>query len=98
MEKSDVEHQALLARMKTQEALERQRMAADARRAAREADHLQRMRQRVEFDRLRLAYLGGMRETGVDLTRWMVARYQNPDRLIRIENGHDKVQLQMAES
>jgi hypothetical protein len=97
MEKSEVEHKEMLERMKTQEELERRRMATDARRTVREADHQQRMRQRAEFDRLRLAYVGGMREAGVDLTRWMVARYQHPDRLIRIENGHDKVQLQMAE-
>ena len=73
-------------------------MTANARRAVRKADHEQRMRQRHEFDQLRLAYAEGMRSAGVDLTRWMVARYQHPDRLIRIENGKDKVQLQMNES
>ncbi len=40
-----------------------------------------------------------MREAGVDLARWMVARYRHPDRLIRIENGNgkDQVQLQMTD-
>ena len=33
------------------------------------------------------AYLKSMREMQVDLTRYLVAQYQHPDRLIRIDGG-----------
>ena len=35
----------------------------------------------------RAGYLARMREMQVDLTRYLVAQYQNPDRLIRVEGG-----------
>ena len=34
-------------------------------------------------------YLAAMREMQIDLTRYLVAQYQNPDRLIRISGDHD---------
>ena len=38
----------------------------------------------------------GTASTGVDVTRWLVARYQHPDRLIRIE-GWDDLPLQVTD-
>ena len=98
MEQDAARHTANLERMQTEERIVRERLAADAERVRRDADHGQHLRHRQELDRQRLAYTTGMREAGVDLTRWMVARYQHPDRLIRIEGGRDNLQLQMAEA
>lgn len=42
-------------------------------------------------------YYGRMRELQVDLTRYLVAQYQNPDKIIRIDNGKDP-QLHLHES
>lgn len=38
-----------------------------------------------------------VRGTEVDMTRYLVAQYQHPDRLIRIE-GHDAPQLHVHNS
>lgn len=97
MEMEDARHAAAQARLRAEERLARQRLIADARRAERAADHTQRLAQRQELDRQRLAWHQGLREAGVDLTRWLVARSQRSDRLIRIEGGRDSnLQLQMA--
>lgn len=34
-------------------------------------------------------YLQEMQKMNIDLTRYLVAQYQNPDRLIRIEDGQN---------
>ncbi len=96
MEQDAARHGAALERMQEEERIARHRLAADAARAERDADHQQRLQQRQELDRQKQAFASGMREAGVDMTRWLVARYQHPDRLIRIE-GRDDVQLQVAE-
>jgi len=98
MEQDAARHTASLERLQEEERIVRQQLAADAQRSQRDADHGQHLRHRQELDRQRLAYTTGLREAGVDLTRWMVAKYQHPDRLIRIEGGRDNLQLQMAET
>lgn len=42
-------------------------------------------------------FFGRMRELQVDLTRYLVAQYQNPDRLIRIDQGQAAPQLHLHE-
>ncbi|HTV47036.1 MAG TPA: hypothetical protein VMG59_01200 [Phycisphaerae bacterium] len=71
------------------EEIRQMRAKHEARLAARKAANelailreLEHNREQAEFFRL----LGGMQ---VDLTRYLVAQYQNPDRLIRIEGGRD---------
>lgn len=96
MEEEGARHGAALERFQVEERLARERLQADAARAERAADHAQRLGQRQELDRQKLAFSAGMKEAGVDLTRWLVARYQHPDRLIRIE-GRENMQLQVAE-
>lgn len=95
MEQDAARHAAALERLQVEEGIVRRRLDADARRQERTADHLQRLAQRQETDRQRSTFAAGMRDAGVDVTRWMVARYQHPDRLIRIE-GRENLQLQMA--
>ena len=96
MEQDAARHAAALERMQVEEGIVRRRLDADARRQQRTADHVQRIAQRHETDNQRLAFAGGMRDAGVDVTRWLVARYQHPDRLIRIE-GRENLQLQLTE-
>ena len=40
-----------------------------------------------ETNRERLGFLQSMQNMGVDLTRYLIAQYQHPDRVIRIDNG-----------
>lgn len=89
-------HAAALERLRTEERIARRRLTAEAARGERAADHAQRLGQRQELDRQRQVFAAGMREAGVDMTRWLVARYQHPDRLIRIE-GRDACQLQLTD-
>lgn len=96
MEQDAARHTASLEKLQEEERIARHRLAADASRDERDADHQQRLRQRQELDRQKQAFAGGMREAGVDVTRWLVARYQHPDRLIRIE-GREDLQLQVAD-
>lgn len=96
MEQDATRHTASLEKLQEEERIARRRLAADASRAERDADHQQRLRQRQELDRQKQVFAGGMRDAGVDVTRWLVARYQHPDRLIRIE-GREDLQLQVAD-
>lgn len=94
MEQDAARHAASLERFAQEERLALELLASDAQRGRREADHGQRLRQRAASDQQRLAFTSGMRAAGVDLTRWLVARYQHPDRLIRVEGG-EPVQLHL---
>jgi len=96
MEQDAARHTASLEKLQEEERIARHRLAADASRAERDADHQQRLGQRQELDQQKQTFATGMREAGVDMTRWLVARYQHPDRLIRIE-GRENLQLQVAE-
>lgn len=55
------------------------------------------LEQQRASDAQRLAFLGGAAELKVDLTRYLVAQYQHPDRLIRIdgEPGGGAAQLHL---
>lgn len=96
MEQDAARHAAGLERLAEEERIARRRLAADAARAEREADHRQRLGHRRDSDAQRQAFAAGMGAAGVDLTRWLVARCRSPDRLIRVE-GREAVQLQVAE-
>jgi hypothetical protein len=78
-------HAAAIKRLRTEEHLIRDDLEADARRRHKEAEHEQGLRHRHARDAQKLTLAEGMHAAGVDLTRWFVARYQHPDRLIRIE-------------
>jgi len=43
-------------------------------------------------------FFARMRELQVDLTQYLVAQYQNPDKLIRIEQGQNPTQLHLHEN
>ncbi len=80
----------------------------DGDRKRREADQQQeiahlREQQAVEIDQLkaendeRLRFLSDIQGLQVDLTRYLVAQYQHPDRLIRVE-GSDRGQLHLHDN
>lgn len=97
VERLQAEHKVRLERMAHEEALRSR--AADQEQEAKahremnavEVEHMRAADgQRAEF----LKTLQGMQ---VDLTRYLVAQYQNPDRLIRID-GDNKTQLHLHEN
>ena len=87
LEESDRHHQNRLKRLAHDQQLS-QRQAA-------QEQELNRLRLRNDLklshlrqtNRERLAFLQAMQAMQVDLTRYLVAQYQNPDRLIRIDGG-----------
>jgi len=98
MEQAELEHKNRMQRLAHDEQLRRQRLEheeasrklqsdrerrVEAKRAANEIElhHL------GETNRERLAFLQAMQGMQVDLTRYLVAQYQHPDRTIRIDAG-----------
>ena len=69
------------ARLRLVRAEREQTLELDLRAQAQEREH------REQSDRQRLAFLEGMTALKVDLTRYLVAQYQHPDKLIRIAAG-----------
>jgi hypothetical protein len=87
MERDDQEHRNALARLAHDEDLRRRAADEEAKLAAlrrRQEMHVEHEQAR---HRERIAYLQAMNGLQVDLTRYLVARYQHPDRLIRIDGG-----------
>lgn len=72
------ENRLLLVRAEREQALE-----LEARTQAQDREH------RQLADRQRLTFLEGMATLKVDMTRYLVAQYQHPDKLIRITAGED---------
>jgi hypothetical protein len=95
MEQDAARHAAALQRLVEEERLTRRQMTAAGERDEREANHQQRQRHRIARDGQRVTFIGGMHAAGVDPTRWLVARYQHPDRLIRIDSGSNNPQERM---
>ena len=107
METQQAEHEVGLKRLQHNEQLRRQeaerKAEIDATRRANDVEHEHRREtHRIELDHLQATdeekarYLATMREMQVDLTRYLVAQYQNPDRLIRISGDND-AQLHLHE-
>jgi hypothetical protein len=87
MEEAGVNHANRLKRLAHDEQLSQKQSEhgrrMEARRSANEVE-LTRLR---ESNRERLAFLQSMQSMQVDLTRYLVAQYQNPDRVIRIDGS-----------
>jgi hypothetical protein len=81
----EAEHRRELAAAEHEQKLLQRRAQRD------QAAEVKRMFNEIELDHQRAmdeeraAALGAMREMQVDLTRYLVAQYQHPDRLIRID-------------
>lgn len=97
MQEEEVQHQNALERLAHDEAM-RQKTAEAENDAAnrRRVDELTRLH-KEEMNATDLAQLEAMRALGVELTRYLVAQYQHPDRIIRID-GDTSAQVHMHES
>ncbi len=92
-------HEAELGRRETEQrqALEAQRRDDDwAIEARRRKDQAELDNQRAAHEE-QIGYFARMRELQIDLTRYLVAQYQNPDKVIRIDNGRE-AQLHLHEN
>jgi hypothetical protein len=98
MEEADVNHKNRLARLAHDEQLRQRQLAHQERSRQRQLDRERRLDARrlaneVELTRIkdtireRLVLLQSMRDMQVDLTRYLVAQYQHPDRVIRIDGA-----------
>lgn len=97
MQEEEVQHGNALKRLAHEESM-RQKTAESETDAMgrRRLDELVRVH-KEEMNAADLAHLEAMRTLGVDLTRYLIAQYQHPDRVIRIEN-ESAAQLHMHES
>lgn len=88
MEEDELRHKNHLQAMEHEEQMRQkeaeQQNEANARRMVNEIEQEHIKAQNSE----QAAFLHSMQEMKIDLTRYLVAQYQNPDRLIKIEEGH----------
>jgi hypothetical protein len=85
-QRAEREQELALARTAAEQQLELQRRTHELAVAEREADH-----------REQLVFLGGIAALKVDLTRYLVAQYQHPDKVVRID-GEGGAQLHLHET
>lgn len=89
MEARQTEHDIHLQRLQHDEEIHQQQeiqhVEEETRRRVNQIELEHQQAQNQEQSR----YLGTMREMQIDLTRYLVAQYQNPDRLIRISGDKD---------
>jgi hypothetical protein len=97
MQEEELQHQNQLKRMSHDELL-REKAAEQETELAhrRRTDELARVH-KEEMNGADLSQLDAMKALGIDLTRYLIAQYQHPDRLIRIE-GENGAQLHMHDS
>jgi len=84
-----VEHEGEMLRLENESRLARERVEAEQEHELRRALHEIELEHEAATNHERLAFLERARALEVDLTRYLVAQYQNPDRLIRVEGGAD---------
>jgi hypothetical protein len=88
------EHEARMKRLAHEELLHERQTGAERTREDRRLANQVRLAHQQARNRERLALLTAMRGLDVDLSRYLVAQYQHPDRLIRIE-GDGRKQLHL---
>ncbi len=97
MEQEQAEHKIRLERLGHDETLralkEEQANEASATQRSNEID----VEHQKATDTQRVALLKAMQALQVDLTKYLVAQYQNPDRVIRVE-GEKRPQLHLHEN
>ena len=86
---ADRELEVVGRRNANDEEIRQLRARQDAKLAARKAANELAIRHEVDHNREQSGFFSSLGGLKVDLTRYLVAQYQNPDRLIRIEGGRD---------
>jgi hypothetical protein len=74
-------------RLRNEEAVRHKRMESEQELGAQKEANEMKVSQQQAMNRERAAFLGNLHGLQVDVTRFLTARYQNADRLIRIEGG-----------
>ena len=84
MEEKQAEHTLRLKKLEHEEHLRRLAAERQAKIDARRESNRVKLEHRQTMNHEKIIYLESMHEMQVDLTRYLVAQYQHPDRLIRI--------------
>jgi hypothetical protein len=88
------ERELTARRAVSEETLRHDRVEAEQRLESERVSNELKVAHQQAINRERAAYLGSLQGMQVDLTRFLTARYQHPDRLIRIEgNGRSHPRL-----
>ncbi len=97
VEREQAEHEVSLKRLEHEDRLSRVTAQRKAKRDARRESNQIALEHRQAINQQKATYLASMREMQVDLTRYLVAQYQHPDRLIRI-SGDSSPQLHLHQN
>jgi hypothetical protein len=89
MEEQDLHHENKLKRLSHDETLRQAQATRAAKLEARRAAGELGLQHQAARNQERLGFLRAMEGMHVDLTRYLIARYQHPDRIIRIESGRN---------
>ncbi len=89
-------HQVRLAQLDHEEKLRQRRASEEQRIEHKRLLHQVSLEHQQAMNREQAAFLGSIRDMQVDLTRYLVAQYQHPDRLIRVD-GQNHAQLHLHE-
>lgn len=96
LEVRQTQHQQTLKQMQHEQRLARRRREREQQMELERLTHELELQHARAMDQEKIAFMDGMRGMQVDLTRYLVAQYQNPDRLIRID-GANGSQLHLHE-
>jgi len=97
VEREQTEHAVALKRLEHEERMRRVAAERSAEADAKRESNQITLAHRQATNQERSKYLASMREMQVDLTRYLVAQYQHPDRLIRI-SGDNAAQLHLHQN
>jgi hypothetical protein len=98
MEQANVEHQNRLAQMKHDETMRQRGVELEAELDAQRRHTELTVEERRAANAEQVTLWQQMRAMQVDLTRYLVAQYQNPDRLIRIAGEPGNAQLHLHDN
>ena len=89
LEQDELAHQNLLSQLKQVEQLRRKQAAFEAKLAGEQREQALNLEHQQALNREQLVLLGGMKEMQIDLTRYLVAQQQHPERLIQIDTQRE---------
>ena len=96
MQQAGMEHENLMKRMAHEEQLRQQQAEHELANQAEQRRAELLLQRRKTRDHQQIAFLQAVQELQVDMTRYLVARHEKPDRRIRIDGGQ-RAQLHLHE-
>lgn len=97
MDEAEIHHQNRLERLTHEEAMRKKLVERETKREARRLWNEMELANLQATNREQAAFLQALQGLQVDVTRYLVAKYQNPDKLIRID-GKESPQLHLHEN